>query len=91
MTDIDVGVPDAELQGEFQLLQLGVPSPLLNGRELGLEGAEAIINAFADGDDELFITFMAPEEEPLVFRAMAMRVHGDSFQALIRAESKEEM
>ena len=93
MTDgIDNGtVPNGELQGEFRILQLGVPHPLLGGRQLGLEGAKAIINSFADGDDDLLITFVAPEEEPLIFKALAMRVYGDSLQALIRAESREEM
>ena len=91
MTDTDNNVPDGELQGEFRLLQLGVPHPLLGGRKLGLEGAKAIINAFADGDEDLLITFNCPEEEPLVFKALAMRVYGDSLQALIRAESEEEM
>ena len=91
MTDTDNNLPDGELQGEFRLLQLGVPHPLLGGRKLGLEGAKAIINSFADGDEDLLITFVAPGERPLVFKAIAMRVYGDSLQALIRAESEEEM
>ena len=95
MTDADGinndTVSDGELQGEFRLLQLGVPNPLLGGRKLGLEGAKAIINAFADGDEDLLVTFVAPGEEPLIFKALAMRVYGDTLQALIRAESKEEM
>jgi len=91
MTDTDSSVPDAEFQGEVRLLQLGVPLPMLGGRKLGLEGAKAIINNFADGDEDLLVTFNCPGEEPLVFKALAMRAYGDSLQALIRAESKEEM
>lgn len=91
MSNDGTNVPDQQLQGELELMRLGVENPLLGGRKLGMEGARAIIDNFADGDEDLLVTFLAPGEEPLVFQVVAMRVHDDSLQALIRAESPEEM
>lgn len=41
--------------GEFNLIELGVPHPLLGGRKLDFESAKAIADGFVEDDDEVTV------------------------------------
>jgi hypothetical protein len=82
---------NAELQGAFQLIELEVPHPALEGRSLSFEGAVAIIEAFADRHEDVLVHFVGPDDEEVVFKVVDMAILENALAALLRAGSKEEM